>query len=145
MKFSAVLGLFAAGVLAAPAEQQQQKRHQAAPFRRPVSGPYNKPKADFSADSVQSPWGGSVQEGNNWMTVTGTTVIPSVTGQSSSAGAAAWVGIDGKFKSFHLPHLPISPHTPLSPTTSMIKANASRQRRLLVPKRHSSNRRRGLG
>lgn len=97
MKLSAVLGLLAAGVLAAPAEQQQPKQpHQAAPFRRPVSGPFRKPKADFAADSVQSPWGGSVQEGSNWRTVTGTTVVPSVTGQSSSAGAAAWVGIDGK-------------------------------------------------
>lgn len=52
-----------------------------------------KPSGDYS---VESPWGGAVQEGNGWMTVTGKTVIPSVTGQDSSAGAAAWVGIDGR-------------------------------------------------
>lgn len=73
----------AAAAMAAPADQK--------PAARPFFG------GPFRADSAQrdSPWGGSVQEGNGWRTVTGTTVIPSVTGQSHSAGAAAWVGIDG--------------------------------------------------
>lgn len=103
MKVSALISLFgaAAGVLGAPAEQQQQ-----GPIRRPVSGPFRKdrplsgnvkPLTTQSEQYVQSPWGGSVQESRGWRTVTGTTVIPRVTGQSSSAGAAAWVGIDGKF------------------------------------------------
>lgn len=94
MKFSAILSLFGAatGVLAAPAEVAQ------GPAKRPVGGPFSRERAaGFSSKSVQSPWGGAVQEGNAWRTVTGTTVIPSVTGQSPSAGAAAWVGIDGNF------------------------------------------------
>lgn len=94
MRLSVILSLFGAatGVLAAPAEQLAQ-----GPTKRPVGGPFARDKAQgFSSKSVQSPWGGSVQEGNGWRTVTGTTVIPRVTGQSPSAGAAAWVGIDGK-------------------------------------------------
>lgn len=95
MKTSALLALLstAAGVLAAPAEDAGAIY---GPRRAPVSGPFAKErKSRFGAESVQSPWGGAIQEGNGWRTVTGTTVIPSVTGQSSSAGAAAWVGIDG--------------------------------------------------
>lgn len=42
-----------------------------------------------------SNWGGAVQEGNGWTYVTGTATVPSITGQSSEAGAAGWVGIDG--------------------------------------------------
>lgn len=90
MKTSAILGLLStiSGALAVPTKQQ------ATSTRRPVGGPFAKDR-DFSSNNVQSPWGGAVQEGQGWRTVTGTTVIPSVTGQDSSAGAAAWVGIDG--------------------------------------------------
>lgn len=95
MKTSTFFALLstAVGVLAAPAEEAVH-----GPRRAPVSGPFAKDRnSGFSAQNVQSPWGGSVQEGRGWRTVTGTTVVPSVTGQSSSAGAAAWVGIDGTF------------------------------------------------
>lgn len=91
MKFSSALSLFAAGVLAAPAEQQQQSPS----MLSPVSGPMAKGKRTFGTNTVQQPWGGAIQEATGWKTVTGTTVIPKVTGQSSTAGAAAWVGIDG--------------------------------------------------
>ena len=95
MKLSAIFSVFsvATGVLAAPADNLVQ-----GPAKRPVGGPFSRDKTPgFSGKSVQSPWGGSVQEGNGWRTVTGSTVIPEVSGQSPSAGAAAWVGIDGKF------------------------------------------------
>lgn len=82
----------AAAAMAAPTDQKSAAR----PF---VGGPF---RSDLSAQR-NSPWGGSVQEGNGWRTVTGTTVIPSVTGQSHSAGAAAWVGIDGMSPSPTLP------------------------------------------
>ncbi|UNI19463.1 hypothetical protein JDV02_005645 [Purpureocillium takamizusanense] len=94
MKTSAAVCLLSAvaGVLAVPTEQiaREAKR----PF---FGGPFNKNRngKSFNTESVQSPWGGGVQEGQGWRTVTGTTVIPSVTGQSPDAGAAAWVGIDG--------------------------------------------------
>lgn len=93
MKGSAVLVLLssAAGILAAPTE------HQKLPVRPWFGGPIPKHRIkEFAPQAVQSPWGGSVQENQGWRTVTGETVIPEVSGQSSSAGAAAWVGIDGK-------------------------------------------------
>lgn len=99
MKLSVIFGLAAAGVFSSAIEQEQQQTHSAAPFRHPVSGPFNRDKTDerstLAAQNIQSPWGGSVQEGRGWRTVTGTTVIPRVTNQSPNAGAAAWVGIDG--------------------------------------------------
>lgn len=90
MKTSAILGFLSTitGVLAVPTEQQ------APPARPRVGGPFSRDKT-YGSSTVQSPWGGSVQEGQGWQTVTGTTTIPSVTGQGSAAGAAAWVGIDG--------------------------------------------------
>lgn len=45
--------------------------------------------------TVQNAWGGAVQEGQGWYYVTGTVTIPQVGGQSASAAASAWVGIDG--------------------------------------------------
>lgn len=100
MKTSTFLPLFSAIItngLAAPTEQA------VAVARPPVGGPFSKDRAGtFSTEAVQSPWGGAVQEGNGWRTVTGTTVIPSVTGQSPTAGAAAWVGIDGEYSFFLL-------------------------------------------
>lgn len=85
MKTAAILSVVsAAGVLAAPTEQAKR------PF---FGGPISK---NFSAEYQRdSPWGGAVQEGRGWKTVTGVTKIPSVTDQSPDAGAAAWVGIDG--------------------------------------------------
>lgn len=103
MKLSTIVSLFgvATGVLAAPAEHLSH-----GPAKRPVGGPFSRDRTPaLSSKSVQSPWGGSVQEGNGWRTVTGTTVIPRVTGQSPSAGAAAWVGIDGKFLTSLVWHL----------------------------------------
>ena len=97
MKISTVLGLLttAAGVIAAPADDKTLAARRKAHF----GGPMNKNRhAELSSNTVQSPWGGAVQEGSGWRTVTGTTVIPSVTGQSSSAGAAGWVGIDGMLR-----------------------------------------------
>lgn len=91
MKFSTAIPFLAAGALAAPAAEQQSD----AAMPRPVSGPRVKGEGRFGSNTVQNPWGGPVQEGTNWKTVSGTTIIPKVSGQSSSAGAAAWVGIDG--------------------------------------------------
>lgn len=89
MKTSVIFALLstAAGVLAVPSRAIDKKAF--------FGGPISKNMGEFAAQSVQSPWGGAVQEGRGWRTVTGTTKIPSVTGQSPDAGAAAWVGIDG--------------------------------------------------
>ncbi|PMB66010.1 Scytalidopepsin B [Beauveria bassiana] len=61
----------------------------------PVGGPLHTKVGSFAGQRVDSPWGGGVQEGRGWTFVTGTTRIPSITGQDSYAGTAAWVGIDG--------------------------------------------------
>lgn len=95
MKAAAVISLLssAAGVLAERAPEVHSRAAAKAHFGGPISKDRH---AEFAANGVQSPWGGSVQEGRGWRTVTGTTVIPEVDGQDPHAGAAAWVGIDGK-------------------------------------------------
>ncbi|OAQ99989.1 hypothetical protein LLEC1_01839 [Akanthomyces lecanii] len=86
MKTAAAIVLFSVtGALAAP------KRHGGFP----VGGPLKKKVSNFARQQASAPWGGGVQEGSGWSFVTGTTQIPSITGQDSAAGAAAWVGIDG--------------------------------------------------
>ncbi|KAJ3499845.1 hypothetical protein NLG97_g37 [Lecanicillium saksenae] len=78
--------LTAAGALAAPTEGSG---------RPSVGGPLRAkvhPKTGFVTDSN---WAGAVLEGNGWTSVTAETVIPTFSGQDSSAGAAGWVGIDG--------------------------------------------------
>ncbi|OAA44458.1 proteinase aspergillopepsin II [Beauveria brongniartii RCEF 3172] len=77
--------LSAAGALAAPKTNRNV----------PVGGPLHTKVGSFAGQRVDSPWGGGVQEGRGWAFVTGTTKIPSITGQDSYAGTAAWVGIDG--------------------------------------------------
>ncbi|KAM3456989.1 hypothetical protein MY3296_001359 [Beauveria thailandica] len=85
MKTAAVALLSAAGALAAPKTNRNV----------PVGGPLHTKVGSFAGQRVDSPWGGGVQEGRGWTFVTGTTKIPSITGQDSYAGTAAWVGIDG--------------------------------------------------
>lgn len=83
----AILSAAASGVLAAPTENQ---------VRPAVGGPLRTkvhPDTGFVTDSN---WAGAVQEGNGWTSVTAETVIPTFDGQDSNAGAAGWVGIDGK-------------------------------------------------
>lgn len=84
--FSLAILPLISGVLAAPAEKQA---------RPSVGGPLRAkthPETGFVTDSN---WSGAVQEGSGWISVTAETVIPVISGGSSSAGAAGWVGIDG--------------------------------------------------
>lgn len=78
------------GVLAAPAEKQ---------MRPAVGGPLRAKMHPDTGFITDSNWAGAVQEGNGWLSVTAETVIPVISGQDSSAGAAGWVGIDGTFPS----------------------------------------------
>ncbi|KAM3562502.1 hypothetical protein MY1884_001801 [Beauveria asiatica] len=86
MKTAAIALFSAAGALAAPKTNRNV----------PVGGPLHTKVGSFAGQRVDSPWGGGVQEGRGWTFVTGTTKIPSITGQDSYAGTAAWVGIDGE-------------------------------------------------
>ncbi|UNI14296.1 hypothetical protein JDV02_000939 [Purpureocillium takamizusanense] len=61
-----------------------------APSHDDTSAPRLRPR-----QTVQNAWGGAVQQGQGWHYVTGTVTIPRVGGQSPSAAASAWVGIDG--------------------------------------------------
>ncbi|ATY59623.1 ase aspergillopepsin II [Cordyceps militaris] len=90
MKTAAVVALLSAtgGAVAATVGPQTYRNV-------PVGGPLHKKVGSFAGQQVNSPWGGGVQEGRGWTFVTGTTKIPSITGQNSYAGTAAWVGIDG--------------------------------------------------
>lgn len=76
------------GVLAAPAEKQS---------RPSVGGPLKFKKHPDTGFITDSNWAGAVQEGNGWISVTAETVIPVISGGSQNAGAAGWVGIDGKW------------------------------------------------
>ncbi|OAA59339.1 proteinase aspergillopepsin II [Cordyceps fumosorosea ARSEF 2679] len=89
MKTAAAVALLtaASGAVAAPGGRNYKDI--------PVGGPLRNKVGNFASQQVNSPWGGGVQEGNGWTFVTGTTKIPSITGQDSYAGTAAWVGIDG--------------------------------------------------
>lgn len=90
MKSSVILGL-AAGVLAAPSANL------AGPVRPIVGGPHRVAKHPDTGAVISNNWAGGVQEGRGWKSVTAETTIPIIRGQSRNAGAAGWVGIDGKF------------------------------------------------
>ena len=92
MKSSAFVTLLSAALGASVPTEQSVNPAKKAFF----GGPVDKEKhVEVAGDSVQMTWAGSVQSKNGWKTVTGTTRIPKVSGQGHSAGAAAWVGIDG--------------------------------------------------
>lgn len=90
MKTSVILG-FAAGALAAPSANI------AGPGHPIVGGPQRVAKHPDSGEVISNNWAGAVQEGRGWRSVTAETTIPIFSGQSRNAGAAGWVGIDGKF------------------------------------------------
>lgn len=49
----------------------------------------------LSSRKVTGNWAGASKAGTGWNMVTGTVVIPDVTGSAPNDAAAIWVGIDG--------------------------------------------------
>lgn len=88
MKSAASLAILtAAGALAAPQGSAWPS----------VGGPLRNKSHPDTGFVVDNNWAGAVQEGHGWTSVTAETTIPIFSGQSSSAGAAGWVGIDGSY------------------------------------------------
>ena len=115
MKFLAILGalLCAHAVLAAPFTELRRERRVAKQRTRAVPNKHSLPPQNVTRANIDGPlgnsvnaqyssnWAGAVLTGSNYMTVTGTIVVPSPkqpSGGSSGSqyAASAWVGIDGK-------------------------------------------------
>lgn len=94
--FSTALVLAAAtGILAAPSAKDGVAGASSRGGRPQLLGR----NAD-TGEIISRNWAGAVQEGRGWQTVTAETVIPYISGGSSNAAAAGWVGIDGRWPLF---------------------------------------------
>lgn len=85
--FTLAVAALAAVAFGAPGRSNSKPTHRTGSNRTGSKG--------LVSRETESPWGGAVQDGQGWYSVTGVLTVPQISGQSSSAAASIWVGIDG--------------------------------------------------